>query len=255
LATEFERYWAHGNRDNPHGTVSLIIPVKDAEKYVDKMVRYVRRTWNNSWGSLEIIIVDDHSIDKTCTLADTEADILIPMKRSSGKGGCIRAGMEKARGDYRLVIEPKRIKEIDRAAIFIEWLRSGVDVVIGNRFSSSNQKGYRGNLPALLARRISDASFAPGVSDTRSGFFGFNRHAGKRLYENSFINGLGNDSEIIGIAMRQGLKIREVPLTDPESPPVREMLKTSTAIGLIADSIRFKSHWGKKVKSSRTMLK
>ena len=255
MATEFERYWVHWNRENPHGTVSLIVPVKNAGKYVDRMIRYVRKTWNSSWGELEIIVVDDHSADNTCAVADTEADVVIPMKRSSGKGGCVRAGMEKARGDYRLVVEPKRIKEIDRAPVFIEWLKSGTDVVIGNRFASSNQKGYRGNFPAIIARKIADTNIAPGVTDTRSGFIAFNRHSGKKLYERSFINGLGNDSEIIGLALRDGMKVREVPIVDSDSPPTREILRVSTAINLIADSIRFKSRWGKRQKSNRVVLK
>jgi len=255
MATEFERYWVHGNRENPHGTVSLIIPVKNSGKYVDRMIRYVRRTWNSSWGELEIIIVDDHSSDNTCAIADTEADIVIPVKFTQGKGACIRIGMEKARGDYRLVVEPRRIKEIDRAPVFIEWLKSGTDIVIGNRFASSNQKGYRGNLPAIIARKIADTSVAPGVTDTRSGFIGVNRHSGKKLYERSFINGWGNDLEIIGLALREGMKVREIPIVDPNSPPVREILRLRTAVNLIADSIRFKSHWGKKVKSPLTMLK
>jgi hypothetical protein len=154
--------------------------------------------------------------------------------------------MEKARGDFRLVIEPKRVREIDRVPLFIEWLKSGIDVAIGNRFTSSRQSGFRGNLAAVIARRIADMSIAPGISDVRSGFTAFNRHSGKKLYDESILNGIANDIEIAGLAMREGMRIREVPVVESDAPPVREMLRFRTSLGLIADSIRLKSYWKKR---------
>jgi len=246
MATEFERYMAHGIKDNPHGTVSVIIPVRDAGKYIDRMIRYIRSNWNKKWGELEVIIVDDCSRDNTKNLADKEADLVISMPKPRGKGACVRAGMEKARGDFRLVIEPRRIKEIDRAPMFLEWLKSGIDMAIGNRFASSRQKGYRGNLAGLIAKRIADMSIAPELSDLRSGFIGFNRHSGKKLYDASILNGTGNDAEIAGLALRNGMRIREVPIVESDAPPVREMLRFKTAVSLVADSMRLKAHWKKR---------
>lgn len=245
MATEFERYMAHGIKDNPQGTVSVIVPVKNAEKYVDRMIRYIRNNWKKKWGELEIIIVDDCSRDNTVAKAEREADLVISMAKPKGKGGCIRAGMAKARGDYRLVIEPRRVKEIDRAPFFLEWLKSGIDVAIGNRFASSRQNGYRGNLAALIAKKIADTAIAPEVSDVRSGFIAFNRHSGKKLYDESILNGTSNDAEIVGLAFRNGMKVREVSIVESNAPPVREVLRLSTAIRLIADSIKLKAYWKK----------
>jgi glycosyltransferase involved in cell wall biosynthesis len=246
MATEFERVMAHGAKEFIHGTVSVIVPVKDAEEYVSKMIRFIRSNWKDTWGALEIVIADDCSKDKTVEIAYLEADLVVTSKKRSGTGQVLRKAMDKARGDSRLVIHPTRLKEIDRAPIYLEWLKSGFDVVIGNRFASSRQNGYKGNLIARIARKIADQSIAPGINDLRAGFAGFSRRAGKALFETSYHKGEGIDAEIISTALNTGFKIREVPLTESDSPPVVEIIDFKHAVGMILDSYKTKSSLKKK---------
>ncbi len=84
--------------------LSVVIPAYNEEATLPEIIRRVRAVDFPK----EIIVVDDASTDGTRRiLADLEANfddlVVILQSKNKGKGAALRAGFERATGDYVLV--------------------------------------------------------------------------------------------------------------------------------------------------------
>lgn len=81
--------------------VSIVIPVYNVEKYIEKCVKSLcMQTYEN----IEIILVDDGSSDSSGELCDelskTDTRITVIHKKNNGVSSARNAGLDKATGDY-----------------------------------------------------------------------------------------------------------------------------------------------------------
>lgn len=87
---------------NTHETlISVIIPVYNSEKYLNRCIASVaEQTYKN----LEILLVDDGSIDKSGEICDDwqkkDSRIQVCHKKNEGPGIARNTGLEMARGEY-----------------------------------------------------------------------------------------------------------------------------------------------------------
>ena len=90
--------------DNP--LVSVIIPMHNAEKYIATCLKSVI---NQTYKNLEILCIDDHSVDNTKQTVQqfAQKDSRIILKDSEGKfiGGTRNTGLKYANGEYVLFID------------------------------------------------------------------------------------------------------------------------------------------------------
>lgn len=103
-------------------TVSVIIPVYNVSVYLDACIKSVV---SQSYGSLEILLVDDGSTDDSGCLCDRwasrEARIRVIHKRNGGLSSARNAGLDVCTGDYIAFvdsddwIEPGMIEEMINA--------------------------------------------------------------------------------------------------------------------------------------------
>ena len=81
--------------------VSVIIPVYNTEQYLDQCIESVV---NQSYGNLEVILVDDGSTDRSPSICDEYAQrdnrIYILHKANGGLSDARNAGIKIAKGDY-----------------------------------------------------------------------------------------------------------------------------------------------------------
>ena len=81
--------------------VSIIIPVYNVEKYIDKCVQSAR---NQTMQDIEIILVDDESPDgcpQICNdYAKNDSRIKVVHKKNGGLGFARNSGLEVATGKY-----------------------------------------------------------------------------------------------------------------------------------------------------------
>lgn len=81
--------------------ISIIIPAYNAEKYLHRCVSSVAA---QSYRNLEIIVVNDGSVDKTGTIADELAEqdnrIIVIHQKNQGVSAARNAGLDRAKGDY-----------------------------------------------------------------------------------------------------------------------------------------------------------
>ena len=81
--------------------VSIIVPVYNAEKYLEKAVRSMRE---QTVKNIEIILVDDGSKDGSTALcqklAEEDGRIIVIRKENGGPGSARNTGIEAAQGEY-----------------------------------------------------------------------------------------------------------------------------------------------------------
>ena len=165
-------------------SLSVVIPAHDEETGIEWAVRAVADSMSSlasaeRISSGEIVVVDDHSTDRTAVRVQTAAhapDVcssttvrVVEVTDGRGLGAAIRAGLAAATGDIvvytdaDLPFDPDDIGRLMRAAD-----RYRADVVCGYRFDRTVEGGHRGLqshayntlVRALLPVHVRDVNFA-----------------------------------------------------------------------------------------------
>ncbi len=148
--------------------LSIIIPCFNEQKTLKKCVNRVLEIKDDSL-SLEIIIVDDCSVDNSLQIAQQLANrhseiIIMRHNRNQGKGAALRTGFQKATGEF-VVIQDADLEynPIDIKRLLIPLINNEADVVFGSRFLTGEAHRvlyfwhYAGNkFLTLLSNMFSD---------------------------------------------------------------------------------------------------
>src|SRR4029077_14852717 len=103
---------------------------------VQKAVEALRRAGVHG----EVIVADNGSTDGSVELAETEGARVIHVEHR-GYGNALRGGIQEARGTYVLMADSDDSYDFTHIPRFIEQLRNGSDLVMGNRFLGGIRDG------------------------------------------------------------------------------------------------------------------
>ncbi len=169
-------------------------------------------------GAAELIVVDDGSRPGEGVQAtDLPPGVLSAgYPRNLGKGGAVRAGVMKARGEYVVFTDSDLPFGLEPLGRTLEWLQQGADIVIGDRLLP--ESACEADVTPL--RRLSSAVFtgivrnAVGLDfpDTQCGYKGYRAAVAKELFGTLEITSFAFDVEILLRATRKGYRIRRQPL-------------------------------------------
>jgi glycosyltransferase involved in cell wall biosynthesis len=214
---------------SPSIEVTVLMPCLNEAETIEACVKKAVRCLDELGVAGEVLVSDNGSTDGSRELAEANGARVVdaPMR---GYGSALLAGIEAARGRYVIMADADDSYDLSNLGPFIERLRAGNDVVMGNRFKGGIAPGampplhrYLGN-PVLS--RIGRILFGlRGVGDFHCGIRGFNRDRIRAL--GLCMPGMEFASELVVRAALAGYSVVEVPTTlQPDGRSRRPHLRT-----------------------------
>jgi glycosyltransferase involved in cell wall biosynthesis len=160
----------------------------------------------------EVLVADNGSSDGSAEIAAAAGARVIRVPQR-GYGSALRAGIEAAAGRYVIMGDADNSYDFGCLEGFLEKLRAGYPLVMGNRFAGAIRPGampplhrYVGNPVLTFVGRL---FFRAQVGDFHCGLRGFDRDAVMRLGLRT--PGMEFASELVVKAALAGWRIAEVP--------------------------------------------
>jgi glycosyltransferase involved in cell wall biosynthesis len=122
--------------------LSVIIPCFNEERTLKRCVERVMEITDENL-SLEIIIVDDASADKSLAVGrelerEHQEISVLHLDSNQGKGAALRAGFKKATGDFVAVHDADmEYDPMDLKRLLVPLINNRADMVLGSRFLST----------------------------------------------------------------------------------------------------------------------
>ncbi len=197
---------------------SVVIPAYNESKRIKytltRIVSYLEYKKHN----YEIIVVDDGSTDNTSEIVrgfNNKKIRLIKNNRNMGKGFSVRHGMLAAKKDYILFSDADLSTPIEELEKFVPFIEN-YEVLIGSRnLKDSDIQIRQPFIRSKLGRAfpfIVNLTLLKDIKDSQCGFKLFRKEVIKPIFEKQTINGFCFDVEILFIAKKLGLGIKEIPI-------------------------------------------
>jgi len=161
----------------------------------------------------EIVVADNGSTDCSTDIARA-LNVKVVHQSVPGYGAALAAGIEAAAAEIIVIADSDDSYDWSDIGRFVQRIREGFDLVIGNRFKGGIEAGamplhhrYLGNPVLSLIARLTCR--AP-IGDFHCGMRAFTKSAYREMRLNT--TGMEFASEMVINAARNGLKITEIPI-------------------------------------------
>lgn len=195
-----------------HFEFTILMPCLNEAETVATCVEKARGFFNRAGIQGEVVVADNGSTDGSQALA-TSAGARIVEVAARGYGSAIIGGVHAALGRYVIMADADDSYDFGQLDSFVERLRRGDKLVMGNRFAGGIKPGampplhrYLGNPVLSFIGRL---LFRSPIGDFHCGLRGFDREAIRKLNLSS--PGMEFASEMIVKATLAGLTISDVP--------------------------------------------
>jgi len=200
--------------------LSIVIPAYNEEIRFKKTLPIIMDYFSGQNYTWELVIVDDGSADGTADIHKNYFDErqcrVVQLPRNKGKGHAVRIGVASARGSRVLISDADLstpLKELEKLFLALD---QGADIAIGSRsLAESNvvvrQRWYRQGMGRFFNTMV-QALTIKGFVDTQCGFKCFEREKFLKVFSLMTIDRFSFDVELLYIAQKLGMKIREVPV-------------------------------------------
>jgi len=192
--------------------LSIVMPCRNEAQTLEFCILEAKRFLREQSIEGEIVIGDNGSTDASREIAIRHGCVVIPVKEL-GYGFAIRGAVQKCKGQFVIMGDCDASYDFYHLGDFLEKLRLGFELVVGNRFQGGIQDGampwknrYLGN-PFLsgLGRLLYESS----VRDFHCGLRGFSRESFFRMQLSSA--GMELASEMVVKASLLKMRETEVP--------------------------------------------
>lgn len=195
--------------------LSIVMPCLNEAKTLPACIAKAKKFLSGSGVEGEVIVADNGSTDGSARIAE-ELGARVVHVPAKGYGAALSAGIFEAKGEFVIMGDSDDSYDFLGLQPFLDKLREGYDLVMGNRFLGGISRGampfmhrYVGNpMLSALGRRIYGSEVC---HDFYCGLRGFRKDAISRLGIQS--TGMEFALEMIIKAELYELKITEVPTT------------------------------------------
>lgn len=200
------------------GKLSVIIPVYNEEKTIAELLARVRAVELPYAFEKEIIIVDDGSEDGTVDFLKRlpeEKYKIYYHEQNKGKGAAIRAGLNKAEGDF-IIIQDADLEydPNDYCSLLRKAIEEDLNVVYGSRRLKQENNQYSGfcfYIGGVFLTWLTNVLYGQSLTDEPTCY---------KLFKTSFIKEMPLVCErfefcpeVTALSSLKGVKIQEVPIS------------------------------------------
>jgi len=209
----------------PQPLVSVVIPAFNEESRIGSSLELILDYFDAREERFEVVVVDDGSSDRTVEAVEevvrshANGGVVRVVRNDGnrGKGYSVRRGMLEAIGLHGLLTDADLSTPIDEfPKLEAEVIRGGYDIAIGSRdiegarveVHQSSVRENSGKLYNIFVRLLTGFTFR----DTQCGFKLFDLARKQDLFGRQLIERFGFDVELLMIAQRLGMSVKEVPV-------------------------------------------
>lgn len=214
MVTEVQTTPSEVKIDGNRTELSILMPCLNEAETLEICIKKAQKALEDLRVNGEIIIADNGSTDGSPKIAASLGARVIHVAEK-GYGSALQGGIKAARGKYIIMGDADDSYDFTNLGPFLEKLRDGYDLVMGNRFKGGIAPNampplhkYLGN-PVLTG--IGRLFFRSPCGDFHCGLRGFSKTAIQRLDLRT--TGMEFASETVVKASLHGLRITEVPTT------------------------------------------
>jgi glycosyltransferase involved in cell wall biosynthesis len=194
--------------------LSIVLPCLNEARTLAACIGQIQRAISDHRIDAEIIVADNGSTDGSSEIA-AELGARIAAVPERGYGSALMGGIAAARGRYVIMGDADSSYDFGDIPKFLEQLRVGADLVMGNRFRGGIQKGampfLHRNLGNPVLSFLGRLFYHAPCGDFHCGLRGFSMQAYRRMDLQT--TGMEFASEMVVKASLFGMKIAEVPTT------------------------------------------
>jgi dolichyl-phosphate beta-glucosyltransferase len=202
---------------------SVVIPAFNEASRIGETLRLTLDYLRNVSPESELIVVNDGSTDATSPIVREVLETakietrLLENFPNRGKGAAVRSGLLAAQKPIALFFDADLSTPLEETPKVIEPIADGeIDIAFGSRALDRRLIGHRqpwrreqaGRVFNLLVRLATGLPFW----DTQCGFKAFRIDVCRPIVEAARIDGFAFDVELLYLAHRAGLRIREIPV-------------------------------------------
>jgi glycosyltransferase involved in cell wall biosynthesis len=205
-------------------SLSIVVPAYNEGGRLGESLRTIVSYLNDNAPQSELIVVDDGSTDNTAEAARQELTesgavhtSVISYQSNLGKGRAVRLGLLASRSNIALFMDADLSTPITEIPKLVDPIERGeCDLAFGSRALDRSLIGVhqpwrreQGGRVFNLAVRV-----ATGLPfwDTQCGFKAFRMNVCRPLIEGATIDRFGFDVELLYVAYRAGLRLKEIPV-------------------------------------------
>jgi len=193
--------------------ISVVMPCLNEARTVGRCVDKAREALRRAEIEGEVIVADNGSTDGSPEIARAHGARVVQVERR-GYGSALQAGIAAAHGRFVIMGDADDSYDFSHIELFVQRLREGYDLVMGNRFRGGIRPGamprlhrYFGN---PLMTGILNFLFRSPIHDVQCGLRAFRRNSYDRLGLSA--PGMEFASEMVAKACIFRQKITEVPI-------------------------------------------
>jgi hypothetical protein len=194
--------------------LTILMPCLDEAETLATCIRKARAFLAAAGVEGEVVVADNGSTDDSREIALAEGARLVAVS-ARGYGAALLGGIEAARGRFVIMGDADDSYDFSGLAPFLDELRRGADLVMGNRFKGGigpdampRSHRYLGN-PVLSG--LGRLFFAIPIGDFHCGLRGFRRDRMRALGLSTL--GMEFASEMVVRSALAGYRLTEVPTT------------------------------------------
>ena len=200
-----------------HPNLSIIIPVFNEEERIGSTLNLVVNFLRTREYASEIVVSDDGSTDSTVSVVkqfiNNGSNIKLLELAHHGKGWAIKNGMLSATGKHRFICDADLSMPIDQMERFFVNDSGCVEIAIGSRempLSRRIGEPFSRRLMGRIYNILVKGMGVSGITDSQCGFKCFSGEQVFALFNKQTISGFAFDVEILFLAQRAGITIREI---------------------------------------------